>query len=72
MTSLDELKTALSELSPGKMAVIYHDVYAELFPPGEPDEKAREACHHFAKASGCRIENHPDKKAVWFIKDVQS
>jgi hypothetical protein len=70
MTTLDELKTALLDLSPGKMAVIHHDTYAELFPfEGEP-EKAREACDQFAKAHGCRIENHPEKAAVCFIKDA--
>jgi hypothetical protein len=42
--SLDELRATLVALAPGKCAGIHHDVYAELFPPGEPDENARAAC----------------------------
>ncbi|HLZ01744.1 MAG TPA: hypothetical protein VKR55_06275 [Bradyrhizobium sp.] len=67
--SLDDLRKTLQGLSPGKMAGIHHDVYVELFPPGEPDERARGACYEFAKALGCRIENKPQEKTVWFVKD---
>ena len=52
------------------MAGIHHDVYADLFPPGEPDPKAREACYNFAKTLGCRIENRATEKTVWFVKDA--
>lgn len=52
----------------GKAAGIHHDVYAELWPPGEPDQRARAACYDFAKSVGCRIENRPGDKTVWFVK----
>jgi len=51
------------------MAVIHHDAYADLFPPGEPDTNAREACYKFAKSLGCRIESKPEQQMVWFVKD---
>jgi hypothetical protein len=68
--TLDDLRTQLQALAPGKMAGIHHDVYADLFPPGEPDERAREACSNFAKALGCRIENKPAEQTVWFVRDA--
>ncbi len=68
--TLDDLRKTLEELPPGKMAGIHHDAYADLFPPGEPDERAREACYNFARALGCRIENKPQQEqTVWFVKD---
>jgi hypothetical protein len=66
--TLRDLQAQLKALPPVKMAGINHDVYAELFPPGEPDEKAREDCYNFAKALGCRIENKPAERTIWFVK----
>jgi hypothetical protein len=68
--SLDELRATLIALPAGKCAGIHHDVYAELFPPGEPDVNARAACYAFAKSAGCRIDNRPGEQTVWFVKDV--
>lgn len=68
--SLDELRATLAALAPGKCAGIHHGVYADLFPPGEPDENARAACYAFAKSVGCRIENKPLAKTIWFVKDA--
>jgi hypothetical protein len=51
---LDDLKAKLANLKPGQMAGIHHDVYANLFPPGEPDENARAACYGFAKHFAAR------------------
>lgn len=66
--NLDELRVQLLALQAGQMAGIHHDVYADLFPPGEPDENARAACLDFARSVGCRIENRPAEETVWFIK----
>jgi hypothetical protein len=68
--TLDELKTKLAEMVPGNYAAIHYDLYADFFPPGEPDQRAREACHAFAEAHGCRIENKPELEEVWFVKDA--
>jgi hypothetical protein len=67
--TLEDLKATLSSLPAGKAAGINHDVYAHLFPPGEPDQRARETCAKFAKSVGCRIENYSQQEAVWFIRD---
>jgi hypothetical protein len=68
--TLDELRATLEKLPPGKVAGIHHDAYADLFPPGEPDANAREACYKFAKALSCRIVNYSKDQTVWFIKDA--
>jgi hypothetical protein len=68
--TLDELRAKLEELPPGKMAGIHHATFTDLFPPGEPDARAREACYNFAKALGCRIENKPQEQTLWFVKDA--
>lgn len=68
--SLEELRATLVALAPGKCAGIHHDAYADLFPPGEPDKNARAACYVFARSVGCRIENKPQEKTVWFVKDA--
>jgi len=66
--NLEELRATLVALTPGNCAGIHHDVYAELFPPGEPDENAPATCYAFAISVGCRIENEPNEKTVWFVK----
>jgi hypothetical protein len=68
--NLEELRAQLLALQPGQMAGINYDVYNDLFPPGEPDENARAACFEFARAVGCRIENRPADRTVWFIRDA--
>ena len=68
--TLNDLSDQLKALPKGKAAGIHHEVYADLFPPGEPDEGARERCYEFAKALGCRIENEPAHKTVWFVKNA--
>ena len=66
----DDLTKELVSLKPGQCAGIHHDVYAELFPPGEPAEEAREACYAFAKDAGCVIDNRREEQAVWFVKSA--
>jgi hypothetical protein len=66
----EELQTTLLELEPGKAAGLHHEVYAHLFPPGEPDETARAAACALARSTGCHIENKPNVQTVWFVKDT--
>lgn len=72
--TLDELGKTLDEMEPGKFAPIHHDLFADLFPPGEPDDQARQACCVFARKHGCRIENKPGflsgEGELWFVKDA--
>jgi hypothetical protein len=71
--TLDELGRMLDGLEAGKYAAVPHDIFADLFPPGEPDEGARAACLRFAQQHGCRIENRPGpfsgQGEVWLVKD---
>jgi hypothetical protein len=39
--NLDDLGDKLAALNPGDLAEVPYDVYALLFPPGEPDDNAR-------------------------------
>jgi len=39
--NLDDLGDKLAALNPGDVAEVPYDVYASLFPPGEPDDNAR-------------------------------
>ena len=66
----EELRTILIDLEPGRAAGLHHAVYAELFPPGEPDQTARAAAHELAKSTGCRFEHRPNVQTVWFMKDM--
>ncbi len=72
--TLEELGDTLDEMKPGNRAAIGHDIFAALFPPGEPDESARAACFKFAREHGCRIENKPGpfsgQGELWFVKDA--
>lgn len=68
--TLDDLAKALGEMPKGKFAHVPYEIYEELFPPGEPDQNARAACANFARANECRIENKPQERAVWFVKDA--
>jgi hypothetical protein len=66
--NLDDLTSELSALEPGATICISHSTFADLFPPGEPDEAARGAALDFAKANGCTIDNRPDEQALYFVK----
>ncbi len=48
-THFSRNKQTLRDLKPGTYAQILCDLYSDLFPPGEPDQSAREACSNFAK-----------------------
>jgi hypothetical protein len=68
--TLDDFSNELKEVKPGQYAQLHYDVYAELFPPGEPDQGARDSCARFAKSRGFRIENKPDHKVIWFVSEA--
>ncbi|WP_407519532.1 hypothetical protein [Methylobacterium oryzisoli] len=63
---LDELAQVLTDLRPGQEACIHHDVYADLFPPGDPDDGARMRCHEFARQYGCTIMNDSPHEEICF------
>ena len=66
--TLSDLGAALKALAPGMALCMHHDLFADLFPPGEPDDNARGAAHEFAKANGCTIDNRPAEQTLCFVK----
>lgn len=68
--TLDQLKLKIENMAKGQFAEISYSAYDNLFPPGEPDEIAREVCYNFAKSLGCRVENKPGIQQVWIVKDA--
>ena len=66
--TLDDLAAELRDMPKGKYAHIPYEIYEELFPPGEPDQRARAACYDFAEANGCTVENHPQARVVMIVK----
>jgi len=64
-----ELESQLDALpSQGKLGLRY-DLYADIFPPGEPDENARQECYALAKRRRCTILHDADRQTVWFQKE---
>ena len=66
--SIDEFKAILEEMDAGNAAEVPYEIYEELFPPGEPDESARQRAYEFAKANGCVIDHRPTERLVLFVK----
>jgi hypothetical protein len=67
----DDLKTELAAQEPGEETCVAYGLYALLFPPGEPDQGARNAAVAFATANGCTISNRKDDNFVCFRKAGQ-
>jgi hypothetical protein len=68
--SHNELFGVLKGMAPGERALMTHDVYAEFFPPGEPDTEARIRCYDFATGAGCTINNSAELNEIWFVKSL--
>jgi hypothetical protein len=68
--TLDEFSESLRMVGVGKYASVPYDLYDDLFPPGEPDQGARERCAKFANSRGFRIENKPELRTVWFVRNA--
>jgi len=66
----EEFEAALRTVQPGQYADIPYEIFEMLFPPGVMDDDAKGAAYAFARARGFRIENRPDKHAVWFVRDA--
>jgi hypothetical protein len=66
--TVSEFRIVLRELPAGQAAHVPYEVFAELFPPGEPDDDARERAYRFAKENGCIIDNRPASGEVLFAK----
>jgi hypothetical protein len=63
-----ELAEMLTDMPAGEAFHLPYDAFADLFPPGEPDEGARTRAVEFAKLTDCLIENRPESSEVLFVK----
>jgi hypothetical protein len=69
--SLEDLKSELAAMEPGEETCVASGQYALLFPPGEPDQDARNAAVAFAKANGCTVSNRRDDNLVCFVRPAK-
>jgi len=72
--TLEELGEILDGLAANETVRIHHDLFRDLFPPGESDDNGRAACLEFAQHHNCRIDNKPDDSSgegeLWFVKNA--
>ena len=69
--SLEDLKSELAAMEPGEETCVAYGQYALLFPPGEPDQGARNAAVAFAKADDCTVSNRRDDNLVCFVRPAK-
>jgi hypothetical protein len=53
------LKSYLLDMPPGHVFDLTYPLFADAFPPGEPDAAARERLCAFAEECGCDLVNNP-------------
>jgi hypothetical protein len=68
--TLEKLALKLGGLLPGGRLGLSYGLFAQLFPPGEQDVAAGEACFNFAREHGCRID-WPEGQ-LWFCERPRS
>lgn len=65
--SIDDLRREIYACPKGGAVGLDYETYADLFPPGEPDDRARERALGFARGLGCTIDNRPAERRVFFV-----
>jgi len=58
MLTRDVLKSYLAEMPRGHIFDLTYALFADAFPPGEPDPIARAALQAFARECGCELKNN--------------
>jgi hypothetical protein len=58
MLTRDVLKSYLLEMPGGHIFDLTYALFADAFPPGEPDPIARAALRAFAQECGCDLKNN--------------
>jgi len=66
--TIEDLRREIAHCPSGGAVGVPYDTYADLFPPGEPDQSARERAWNFAKTNGCAINNRVTEQTVYFVK----
>ena len=68
--TLDELKDGLGRIMPGQFATIHYGQFPELFPQCGNHKEAQRACFEFARKHGCFVQDMPEIKEAWLVKDA--
>jgi hypothetical protein len=58
MLTRDVLKSYLAEMPRGHIFDLTYALFADAFPPGEPDPVARAALQAFARECSCDLKNN--------------
>ncbi len=66
--TIGDLRAEIAACPQGGAVGVPYDTYADLFPPGEPDEGARQRAWQFARDNGCAINNRSAEEVVFFVK----
>lgn len=66
--TIDEFKTTLADLQPGKAAHVPYEIFEQLFPPGIEDDGAKDRAYKLARASGCVIDHRANSREVLFVR----
>jgi hypothetical protein len=70
--TLGDFGNLLDALIVGQTCTLPYDVYAVVFPPGEPDQDARTRAFDFARDRGCTIENMVREMQVVFTRQISN
>jgi hypothetical protein len=57
MLTKEVLRSYLLDMPSGHIFDLTYRLFADVFPPGEPDEGARAALRQFAQECGCDVRN---------------
>jgi hypothetical protein len=68
--TLEEFKSTLAGLAPGKAAHVNYEMFEVLFPPGVEDDAAKERARKFAKEHGCAIAHRAHDREVLFVRQA--
>jgi hypothetical protein len=68
MLTTDALKSYLLEMPSGHIFDLPYDLFAIVFPPGEPDPGSRENLRILAEACHCDIKSIPAEQRIELIK----
>jgi hypothetical protein len=68
MLPKDVLKSYLLDMPGGHIFDLPYDLFASVFPPGEPDEGARESLKALAEECACDVRVVPQERRIELVK----
>jgi hypothetical protein len=68
MLPKDVLKNYLLEMPGGHIFDLPYDLFASVFPPGEPDTGSRESLRALAEECACDVRVVPQERRIELVK----